>query len=267
MNTTKYKFDYTNLFLVTSGVIFFGMISRSIAKAPAALVEYLLIFLLLFFAIIHIAQSLREQNDRSIIVYSFLIYLLLHSLASIIFRPFIVDTTLYNVFFFALSEFRVSTLGYFLPLLFLPMAFEQNDKVRKFLIVLLKISILYTFLEQALSIMGYRSIFETFYKSAGIVSDNLIGRKSFGMYRVWGFTGSPQLLGIFHIYALVIMYINKDRLWTVLSILGVIASTSKTAYIVLVFLGILYLLYNKHYLIIPCFSLGQFFKSMSFIII
>ena len=261
MNTTKYKFDYTNLFLVTSGVIFFGMISRSIAKAPAALVEYLLIFLLLFFAIIHIAQSLREQNDRSIIVYSFLIYLLLHSLASIIFRPFIVDTTLYNVFFFALSEFRVSTLGYFLPLLFLPMAFEQNDKVRKFLIVLLKISILYTFLEQALSIMGYRSIFETFYKSAGIVSDNLIGRKSFGMYRVWGFTGSPQLLGIFHIYALVIMYINKDRLWTVLSILGVIASTSKTAYIVLVFLGILYLLYNKHYLII-IFSTLLFFGTV-----
>ena len=250
MNTTKNKFDYTNLFLVTSGVIFFGMISRSIAKAPAALVEYLLLFLLLFFAIIHIAQSLRQQNDRSIIVYSFLIYLLLHSLASIIFRPFIVDTTLYNAFFFALSEFRVSTLGYFLPLLFLPIAFEQNDKVKKFLIVLLKISIIYTFLEQALSIMGYRSIFETFYKSAGVVSDNLIGRKSFGMYRVWGFTGSPQLLGIFHIYALVIMYINKDRLWTVLSILGVIASTSKTAYIVLVFLGILYLLYNKHYLII-----------------
>ena len=261
MNTTKNKFDYTNLFLVTSGVIFFGMISRSIAKAPAALVEYLLLFLLLFFAIIHIAQSLRQQNDRSIIVYSFLIYLLLHSLASIIFRPFIVDTTLYNAFFFALSEFRVSTLGYFLPLLFLPIAFEQNDKVKKFLIVLLKISIIYTFLEQALSIMGYRSIFETFYKSAGVVSDNLIGRKSFGMYRVWGFTGSPQLLGIFHIYALVIMYINKDRLWTVLSILGVIASTSKTAYIVLVFLGILYLLYNKHYLII-IFSALVFFGTM-----
>lgn len=250
MNTTKYKLDYTNLFLATSGVIFFGMISRSIAKAPAALVEYMLIFLLLFFAIIHIAQSLREQNDRSIIVYSFLIYLLLHSLASIIFRPFIVDTTLYNVFFFTLSEFRVSTIGYFLPLLFLPIAFDQNDKVRNFLILLLKISIIYTFLEQALSLMGYRSIFETFYKSAGVVADHYIGRKSFGMYRVWGFTGSPQLLGVFHIYALVIMYINKDRLWTALSILGVIASTSKTAYIILVFLVILYLLYNKHYLII-----------------
>ena len=250
MNITKYKFDYTNLFLVTSGIIFFGMISRSIAKVPAALTEYLLIFLLLFFAIIYIAQSLREQNDRSFIVYSFLIYLMFHSLASIIFRPFMTDTTLYEVFFFTLSEFRVSTLGYFLPLLFLPLAIDQNERVKRFLIVLLKISIIYTFIEQFLSIMGYRSLFETFYESAGVVSDNLRGRKSFGMYRVWGFTGSPQLLGVFHIYALVIMYINREKLWVILSIIGVFASTSKTAYMILVLLGLLYLIQNKNYLTI-----------------
>lgn len=250
MNITKYKFDYTNLFLVTSGIIFFGMISRSIAKVPAALTEYLLIFLLLFFAIIYIAQSLREQNDRSFIVYSFLIYLMFHSLASIIFRPFMTDATLYEVFFFTLSEFRVSTLGYFLPLLFLPLAIDQNERVKRFLIVLLKISIIYTFIEQFLSIMGYRSLFETFYESAGVVSDNLRGRKSFGMYRVWGFTGSPQLLGVFHIYALVIMYINREKLWVILSIIGVFASTSKTAYMILVLLGLLYLIQNKNYLTI-----------------
>ncbi len=261
MNITKYKFDYTNLFLVTSGIIFFGMISRSIAKAPAALAEYLLIFLLLFFAIIYIAQSLRDQNDRSFIVYSFLIYLIFHSFASIIFRPFMTDATLYEVFFFTLSEFRVSTLGYFLPLLFLPLAIDQSERVKKFLIILLKISIIYTFIEQFLSIIGYRSLFETFYESAGVVSDNLIGRKSFGMYRVWGFVGSPQLLGVFHIYALVIMYINREKLWVILSIMGVIASTSKTAYLILVFLGLLYLLQNKNYLTI-IFSSLIFFTTI-----
>ena len=69
MNTTRYQFSYTNFFALTSVVIFFGIITRSIAKTPAALIEYLMIFLLLFFSIIYIAQSLREQNDRAIIVY------------------------------------------------------------------------------------------------------------------------------------------------------------------------------------------------------
>lgn len=173
-----------------------------------------------------------------------------HSLGSMIYRPFIIDATLYEVFFFTLSEFRVSTLGYFLPLVFLPLALKQNEKVKKFLIVLLKISIVYTFVEQILSLMGLRTLFEEFYDSAGVVSDNLVGRKSFGMYRVWGFTGSPQLLGVFHLYALIIMYINKDKLWVIFSIIAVIASTSKTAYLILVILGILYLLKNKNYLIL-----------------
>jgi len=248
MNTTRYQFNYTNFLALTSVVIFFGIISRSIAKTPAALTEYLMIFLLLFFSIIYIAQSLREQNDRAIIVYIFLIYLMFHSLGSMIYRPFTVDATVYEVFSFTLSEFRVSTLGYFLPLVFLPLALEQNEKVKKFLIVLLKISIIYTFIEQILSLMGLRTLFEAFYESAGIVSDNLVGRKSFGMYRVWGFTGSPQLLGVFHLYALIIMYMNKDKLWVILSIIAVIASTSKTAYLILIILGVLYLLKNKNYL-------------------
>jgi len=250
MNTTRYQFNYTNFFALTNVVIFFGVISRSVAKTPAALTEYLMIFLLLFFSIIYIAQSLREQNDRAIIVYIFLIYLMLHSLVSIAIRPFIVDATLYEVFFFTLSEFRVSTLGYFLPLLFLPLIANEGEKIKKVLLVLIKISIAYTFFEQIISLLGYRSLFETFYYSSGIVSPNLIGVKSFGLYRVWGFAGSPQLLGIFHIYALVIMYMNKDKLWSILSVIGIIASTSKSAYIILVILTVLYLIQNKHYLTI-----------------
>jgi hypothetical protein len=46
------------------------------------------------------------------------------------------------------------------------------------------------------------------------------------------------------------MYINKDKLWVIFSIIAVIASTSKTAYLILVILGILYLLKNKNYLIL-----------------
>ena len=271
MNTTRYQFNYANFFALTSVVIFFGIISRSVAKIPAALTEYLMIFLLLFFSIIYIAQSLREQNDRAIIVYIFLIYLMLHSLVSIAIRPFIVDATLYEVFFFNLSEFRVSTLGYFLPLLFLPLIANEGEKIKKVLLVLIKISIAYTFFEQIISLLGYRSLFETFYYSAGIVSPNLIGVKSFGLYRVWGFAGSPQLLGIFHIYALVIMYMNKDKLWSILSVIGIIASTSKSAYMILVILTVLYLIKNKHYLTIifvfilffgTVFQVNEFFNYL-----
>ncbi len=250
MNTTRYQFNYTNFFAVTSVVIFFGIITRSIAKTPAALIEYLMIFLLLFFSIIYIAQSLREQNDRAIIVYILLIYLLLHSLVSIAIRPFLIDSTLYEVFFFTLSEFRVSTLGYFLPLLFLPLIISEAEKIKKVLLILIKISIAYTLLEQIISLLGLRSLFETFYYSSGIVHEYYVGRKSFGLYRIWGFAGSPQLLGVFHIYTLVIMYIYKDKLWSILSVIAIIASTSKTAYIILVILSILYLIKNKHYLII-----------------
>ena len=271
MSTIKYKLEYTNLLLLTSGVIFFGVISRSIAKTPAALAEYFLIFSLLFFAIIYAAQSLREQNDRSLIVYTFLIYLMFYSLGSMIYRPFIIDATLYEVFFFTISEFNISTLGYFLPLLFLPLALKENEKVKKTLIVLLKISIAYTFIEQILSLMGFRTLFEAFYESAGIVSYNLVGVKSFGMYRVWGFTGSPQLLGVFHLYALIIMYINKDKLWVIFSIIAVIFSTSKTAYLILVILGILYLFKNKNYLTLifatlilfgTVFQINEFFNYL-----
>tara|TARA_B100000953_G_scaffold129421_1_gene106625 strand:- start:1113 stop:2474 length:1362 start_codon:yes stop_codon:yes gene_type:complete len=250
MNTTKYQFNYSNFLALTSTVIFFGIISRSIAKAPAAFIEYIMIFILLFFAILYILQSMREQNDRAMIVYIFLLYLTLHILVSVLFRPLEIDATLYEIFFFNLSEFRVSTLGYFLPLLFLPLATNESKQIKHVLIILLKISILYTLFEQILSILGYRTLFETFYSEAGLVGDHQIDHKSFGMYRVWGFTGSPQLLGIFHIYALVIMYINKDRFWSIMSFFGIIASTSKSAYMILVFLAILYLIYNKHYLTI-----------------
>ena len=46
------------------------------------------------------------------------------------------------------------------------------------------------------------------------------------------------------------MYMNKDKLWSILSVIGIIASTSKSAYIILVILTVLYLIQNKHYLTI-----------------
>ena len=103
MNTTKYQFNYSNFLALTSTVIFFGIISRSIAKAPAAFIEYIMIFILLFFAILYILQSMREQNDRAMIVYIFLLYLTLHILVSVLFRPLEIDATLYEIFFFSLG--------------------------------------------------------------------------------------------------------------------------------------------------------------------
>ena len=101
-------------------------------------------------------------------------------------------------FLFNILEFRLSTLSYFLPLVFIPLTKLNIDKFEKFLLFVLKISIAYTIFEQFLSMMGLRSFFEYFYYGSGIVTNNQIGVKSFGIYRIWGLVGSPQLLGVFH---------------------------------------------------------------------
>tara|TARA_B100001029_G_C15033383_1_gene438526 strand:+ start:629 stop:1471 length:843 start_codon:yes stop_codon:yes gene_type:complete len=100
-----------------------------------------------------------------------------------------------------------------------------------------------------------RGFFETFYSTSGVVSDNQIGAKSLGLYRIWGVVGSPQLLGVFHLFTLVYMLHKRNRFWTLLSIISVILSTSKTAYIILLIVGILYLLYNRRYLLLFVLSL------------
>tara|TARA_Y100000591_G_scaffold330355_1_gene361169 strand:+ start:33 stop:728 length:696 start_codon:yes stop_codon:yes gene_type:complete len=48
---------------------------------------------------------------------------------------------------------------------------------------------------------------------------------------------------------------KKNRFWVLLSIAAVILSTSKTAYVILLIVGILYLLYNKKYLLLLVLSL------------
>ena len=123
-------------------------------------------------------------------------------------------------------------------------------KLEDYLYILLKFTIIYTIFEQVLSLAGFRSSFESFYMDSGVVTANQIGVKSIGMYRIWGLVGSPQLLGVFHIMTLFFMLYKKDNFWALLSIVGIIFSTSKTAYLLLIIVGLLYILYKKKYILL-----------------
>jgi hypothetical protein len=95
--------------------------------------------------------------------------------------------------------------------------------------------------------LGLRSLFESFYSNSGIVDYNNIGKKSFGMYRVWGVVGSPQLLGVLHVMTLFYMVYKNEKYWVILSFIAILFSTSKTAYLIIMMMGPLYLLYKKQY--------------------
>ena len=125
----------------------------------------------------------------------------------------------------------------------------------------LKFAIIYTLIEQILSLIGLRSAFESFYSNSGVVSSNLIGVKSFGMYRVWGLIGSPQLLGIFHLVSLIYLLNRKEYFWSTLCIVAILFSTSKTAYLLLIIYSLIYLIQKKQYLLL-IFSL-LIFSSIS----
>jgi len=99
-----------------------------------------------------------------------------------------------------------------------------------------------------LSLLGFRTFFEFIYYKSGVVSSNLIGVKSLGMYRVWGLIGSPQVLGIFHVITLIYLLDRKENFWAILCIVAIIASTSKTAYIILLIYAFIYMLQKKHYI-------------------
>ena len=250
MTTTNYYINYNFLLKFTLSFTLVGVLLRSIARTPIALLEYFLIFGLLVISIIYIIENLSVNRKPMILFYLFLLYLLIHTLTVTITRIIDLDAPFFQTLFYSLYEFRLSTLAYFLVLLFVPIQLENNKKFEKFFYLLLKISIFYTLFEQIFSLIGFRGFFETFYSNAGVVQDlgGNLGLKHFGLYRVWGVIGSPQLLGVFHIITMLYMLNKKDKPWTFLSFLAIIVSTSKTAYFILLFLALIYLIQKKYYL-------------------
>ncbi len=247
---TDYKINYLNLLKITISFLLVGILAKSISKTPSVLLEIALLGSLLFFSLIYSAQKFKIKKIPTIILIFFLLYLFIHTLTATLIRPFIIDLPFYDILLYNLLEFRLSTISYFLPLIFIPLSSMSITKFENFLIIILKFSIIYTILEQILSLGGFRQFFEYFYSNAGIVSSNQIGVKSLGMYRVWGVVGFPQLLGVFHAFGIFYMLYKHEKLWTFLSLVALIFSTSKTAYLILMLMSLLYLLYKRQYAIL-----------------
>ena len=249
MITTSFKINYENFLKFTIIVIFFGIFSRTFAKVPAALIEYSVILVALTMAFIYISERLTKQQAISTIFYLFALYLIAHLFVACVFRPAETGVPFYFIIFSNMHEFALSTLGYFLPFLFIPLRHYDTRKFDDFMCLLIKISIIYTLFEQLLSLGGFRGVFEQVYKNAGLVQPQNISSKSLGLYRVWGSIGSPQLLGIFNIIAFFYLMSNNQKNWAMLSVLAIFLSTSKTAYFIFLILFLIYLIYKRHYLI------------------
>mgnify|MGYP004169142979 FL=1 len=246
---TTFNINYLNLLKFSFGFILIGNLARSLSKTPSSIIEVLILSILLVLALIYIFENIKIKYNHAIYFYIFLIYLLIHTFIATIYRPIELNGSFYEIFFYNVSEFRLSTLGYFLPLIFIPLLNKNIESFEKFFIVGLKFAIIYTLFEQLLSVLGLRQLFVDFYANSGVVS-NLAGAKSFGMYRVWGLIGSPQLLGIFHLISLIFLLNRKENLWSILCIIAILFSTSKTAYLLLIIYSLIYLIQKKQYLLL-----------------
>jgi hypothetical protein len=262
MISTNYYLNYYNLIKVTLFFLLIGNLARSFLKTPSATIELLMLGSLLFFSIIYAAQNYTATKGSSFVFLIFLFYLLIHTISASIIRPFDLNTSFFLTLQFNLLEFRISTLSYFLPLIFMPLNKENIIKLEEFFYILIKIAIAYTIFEQVVSLMGFRSFFELLYSNSGVVTDNQIGVKSLGMYRIWGLVGSPQLLGVFHIMTLFFMLHRNDHFWAKLSFLAIIFSTSKTAYLILIVMILFYLLYKKKYALVFLVSVFIFIGTV-----
>ncbi len=249
MITTNIGFNYINAIKITFTFLLLAFIFKSLIKTPSVIIEFLLLSLLLVFSLFYAAQKFQIQSSQSLIFVIFLLYLLLHTLFAIFARPLLINVDFFTILQFNLLEFRVSTLSYFLPIIFMPLIANNTEKIENFMIFIIKISIIFTIFEQILSLIGFRYFFESFYASSGVVTSGQIGVKSLGLYRIWSIVGSPQLLGVFHLITLFYLLYKNNNMWAFLSLIAVIFSTSKTAYVILLLVSLLYLLYKRQYLI------------------
>tara|TARA_B100000424_G_scaffold269858_1_gene267776 strand:+ start:2576 stop:3883 length:1308 start_codon:yes stop_codon:yes gene_type:complete len=248
MTTTNIYFNYINAIRITFSFLLVAFIFKSLIKVPSVIIEFSLLALLLVFSLLHASQKFKIQSSHSFIFIFFLVYILSHTLFAIFIRPLIYDVDFFTVLQFNLLEFRVSTISYFLPIIFIPLIMNNVEKFENFIISIIKISIVLTIIEQLLSLVGFRGFFENFYASSGVVSSNQIGAKSLGLYRIWSVVGSPQLLGVFHLITLFYLLHKNNNKWAFLSFIAVIFSTSKTAYVILLLVSLLYLFYKRQYL-------------------
>ena len=116
MTITNYKIDYLNLLVISSIYIFFGNLFRSVSKTGGSLIEYLLVFIILSISILSLSDSVRKQDNKALLFYFFITYLILHSIVALAYRPINLNVSFYEVFYYIFNEFRISTSGNFLLL-------------------------------------------------------------------------------------------------------------------------------------------------------
>ena len=246
----NYNFDYYKYLSIMSVILLSGILLKVFDKRPYVLTETALLVFGLLFAFMFLANPNYKFSKISKIFLFYLVYLFVYNLSLVFLRVLEVDISFYDILFFSIQEFRLSTLSYYLPLLFIPLTVIEHDKIMKLFILLSKIVISYTIFEQVVSMLGFRTFFETIYFNSGVVTSNLVGVKSFGIYRIWGLVGSPQLLGVLHLITLAILLHSKEKNWAILSVICVFLSTSKTAIAILILLFFLYLLVKRRYFLI-----------------
>ena len=158
MITTNISFHYINAIKITFAFLLTAFIFKSIIKPPSVIIEFLLLALLLVFSLFYAAQKFKVQTSESLIFIFFLVYLLLHTLFATFIRPLLIDVDFFTVLQFNLLEFRVSTISYFLPIIFMPLIVNTREKLENFIILIIKISIVFTIIEQLLSLSGINII-------------------------------------------------------------------------------------------------------------
>ena len=239
------------------GVMFFSLFFRAIAGNIYGVLEFLSILSIIALSLFYYTErnKLESLNLSASLYLFFIAYLLIITIVSAIIRSLDYNIEFYSLIFAGLYEFKIASLAFIFPFLFLVINRENQSRFENFLMFILKISIVYTILEQALSLIGFRDMFLAIVDAAlpnTVV--NPYGTR-LGLYRVFGIVGGPHILGLLHIIGLLYFFMHKKINWAALSLVAVIFSTSITAYAVLILIFSLYLCYTKKYLSIVSYAL------------
>ena len=243
-----------NLRLLTQSLIFlmlFGTILRGYAGTFYGILEFSFLLFVLTLSILYFSDKNKKFDfDYSSYLYiSLLVYLIAHLIVATITRYVEYDVGLYSFILAGLYEFKIASFAYFFPFIYFMISSSNQRKFESFIGFLLKLTIVYTIIEQVLSLLGFREIFLS-YMQGVIYEIHNAYQTRLGMYRPFGLIGSPHILGIVHIIGLIYMLHQKQMMWAFLSLIAIIFSTSITAYAVLVGLFGLYLIYTRKYVVI-----------------
>ena len=92
----NYNFDYLKYLIVTFGIVMFGILLKSFDKRPYAIIETILIGMALFLSLICLSNLRSVIDKKTIVIFSFLIYLFLYNLTIVVLRIFEVDISFYD---------------------------------------------------------------------------------------------------------------------------------------------------------------------------